>query len=439
MKKLILKFAFTALTVTAAVFSPLVARAGEPAPSDTARVLRFHFQSDKSVFLRDYKGNAAGLDTIRRIASDPGAISHLRGITVTGASSPDGSSRNEALSRKRAREVGGYIGWKYPGLKAKGIELRSIGEDWEGLESLVNSDPGVPMRDEVLRILRSEASSGEKTIGLRKLDGGRVYDYLQRHILPELRYADVVMAFSVPQTADITGAAPQTTPTPERHKQTGQPQPKPAEPAVTEPVTKSPETVTAVPTAVTGRDGYRFAIKTNLMEWAGIFPDFSGLRSGVNYYGITPNLEAEWFITPRWSLALSGSWTGLKIGSNDLKRRWGYSSVSLEPRVWFGGSRANTGFFAGVYGSAGQYNMFFKGMELANSGDIYSAGLSVGYAAMLTKHLMIEAGVRGGYASAENFLFPTEPYDIRYKVSSGTVDGFRLQLFRVSIGYRFGK
>lgn len=184
---------------------------------------------------------------------------------------------------------------------------------------------------------------------------------------------------------------------------------------------------------------FRFAVKTNLLEWAGIFPDFSGLRSGVNSYGMTPNLEAEVFFGGRWSVNVNGSWTDFKTQDDRLKKRWAINGIGVEPRVWFNGHNAFKGFYAGIYGNYGEFNMAFDDREMPLSGDIFSAGLSVGYAYLITPRWSIEAGLRGGYYSNDYFKYFYNAAKPGFEwYSDHKKDGFGLHSIRLSVGYRFG-
>ncbi|MCZ2711247.1 hypothetical protein O1358_21160, partial [Bacteroides fragilis] len=75
----------------------------------------------------------------------------------------------------------------------------SLGEDWEGLTSLVE-ESDMPCREEVLRILRNTpvwVTRNGVVVDSRKrqlmnLRGGQAWRYMHAHFFPELRNTSVV-------------------------------------------------------------------------------------------------------------------------------------------------------------------------------------------------------------------------------------------------------
>lgn len=127
------------------------------------------------------------------------------------------------------------------------------------------------------------------------------------------------------------------------------------------------------------------AIKTNLVEWAGVMPDF-------RRYTFVPNLELEWFFRDRWSLTGKGSYIRRNYGGGFF----GVSSWSLEPRLWLRGSVPQG--YIGTYGELGDYDVQNSRMEFGGAtGRFWSAGLTFGAVIPFTLRFGLDIGLRGGY------------------------------------------
>lgn len=169
-------------------------------------------------------------------------------------------------------------------------------------------------------------------------------------------------------------------------------------------------------------------IKTNLVSWAGITPEFE-------HATFMPNLAAEAFFLKRFSAELSVVFSNFSFGSGKF---WGVSGYSLEPRFWLKEDGHYKGFYFGVYGQAGEFDVRRpeKGTASNHTGTYFDAGVSAGYYLPLTKHLGAEFGLRGGFHSANS-----QSYYVRGNINylEGTDDANRFGLTRinVSLSYRF--
>lgn len=175
-----------------------------------------------------------------------------------------------------------------------------------------------------------------------------------------------------------------------------------------------------------------WALKTNLLLFAGVYPDF-------RYYVVTPNIEAEYYFARRWSVGADFAYAVSKLSDTDTKERFGYHNYAAEGRYWFKGDCRFRGFYAGIYAAYTEFNLMdpdrYDGFGY--SGDMYSAGLSAGYVAPLSRRLFLEVGLRGGYAYAD---YEKYHHDGSGFISNGQGNdsNFRLQAVRVSLMYRFG-
>lgn len=129
-------------------------------------------------------------------------------------------------------------------------------------------------------------------------------------------------------------------------------------------------------------DKVSFALKTNLLF------DIA----------ITPNLELEIPLGERWSLNAEyqyGWW--LKKSSTFC---WQLESGGIELRRWFGNRSERkqlTGWFAGVFLSAGIYDFQLKEEEGCQGEYIAFPGLSLGYTTCIGKNLRMEFSAGFGY------------------------------------------
>lgn len=106
-------------------------------------------------------------------------------VWVCGSASPEGDwNENVRLSRERADAAVSYIKeiMDIPDYK---INKESLNEDWYTLYRLVEQND-VPHRYDVLFIIRTMQGE-ERKQALKKLDGGKVWDYMQRELFPQMR------------------------------------------------------------------------------------------------------------------------------------------------------------------------------------------------------------------------------------------------------------
>ena len=175
------------------------------------------------------------------------------------------------------------------------------------------------------------------------------------------------------------------------------------------------------------------AVKTDAVFWAGVMP---GFERGT----YTPNLAAELFFARRWSLQLGGSyayWDAI-LGDYGV---FATSALDLELRSWLGTKDLFRGFFMGLYGTYGDYDVQDGSAPKGQTGTFFGAGAGVGWAQPISRHWSFEVQVRAGYRSVSNEFYDIDTqtrmphYYLDCKQSKGEfVPQVRLQLV-----YRFGK
>jgi hypothetical protein len=163
--------------------------------------LKIFFQQGGDKVLPDYRDNYRSLVDLLSVIEEVrrSSDSEIDRIAITGFASPEGNHEaNLRLSLRRAEAMRRVIEQNAPALAGQ-IRTYAGGEDWEGLRELVAASD-MPSKGEVLRIIdtvpsrdgaRQQGQKGE----LIRLDGGRVYRWLERTIFPELREATFIVVY----------------------------------------------------------------------------------------------------------------------------------------------------------------------------------------------------------------------------------------------------
>ncbi|MDE7136122.1 MAG: DUF3575 domain-containing protein [Muribaculaceae bacterium] len=201
---------------------------------------------------------------------------------------------------------------------------------------------------------------------LKKLDNGLTYEWMAINLFPELRYAMAVTVYSV---VDSTSVHPTSevknfiiTP-PDLQILTFDTE---AFPSHIEPVFPS-----------SYRPLHRLAIKTNLLYYAALLP----------------NLEVEWRVDDRWSVALEYdmAWWG----SYAKEKSYRLAILSPEVRRWIRPRAPWHGFYVGLFAGGGLYDFQNEGPGYYGEGVM--GGLSAGYMWPITRNLSLEAEIGAGY------------------------------------------
>lgn len=294
-----------------------------------------YYRQGYSVVELTLRNNRAALEGFlnRFNASMQDSTLHLVSFRLDAYASPEGTAAaNDRLSENRAKRLAEYI-CSRTGLSESDLTIEGHGIDWEQLEEKTAASD-VPYKEEVLDVLRNTPEwiydDNNRIIDGRKhrlgmLRGGVPYNYLSEHIFPLLRRSCITLSYTVEpleqpaeeRPAEERPAAEQ----PEQPREEVAAQPDPA------PVS------TPVPAADKREFRPLLAVKTNLLYWATVMPDFKS-------YTFVPNLEIEYFFKERWSLSAPS------IGRNGDTAEATFSEYRLTASNPAGGSRA-TGVSAG--------------------------------------------------------------------------------------------
>lgn len=347
------------------------------APRDTSRTVMLYFRFDRSLLEKDYLTNTQSLDTLRTIMAKSEITSQLDSIVIHASASPEGSPyRNQLLARERAAAVKSYLMWQYPFLNRDKILTHSIGENWTGLREMVEADPAMPYRSEVLNIIGSNWDVWTKDQKIQQLGNGVAFDYMVRNMLRYLRSGAACIVFYKkvkPESAPVEVIVDTVAVVEEVVED------------LTIPLPEAPQPVWQYKRPL--------ALKTNLL--------FD--------LGTALNVEVEVPLGRRFSVA--GEW----IFPWWLWERKQYCfellSGTLEGRYWLKPNYARqeeelglhnplTGWFVGLYGSAGKYDLEWnrKGYQ----GEFaLSTGFTLGYVKPLSRNLNMEFSLSAGYLQTD--------------------------------------
>lgn len=141
-----------------------------------------------------------------------------------------------------------------------------------------------------------------------------------------------------------------------------------------------------------------FSIRTDLLRWATLTPDF----------GI------EWRISRHMGIAVNGSWTSWSWNNKD--RRYALWEVAPEVRWYLG--KEKRGYIGAVY-KTGEFN--YKFSETGRQGDLMGGGIVGGYQLKLSKVLALDFSLGLGYLHADYDKY-TVIDDVRVRCGKGTKD-----------------
>ncbi|MDE6022755.1 MAG: DUF3575 domain-containing protein [Muribaculaceae bacterium] len=348
---------------------------------------------------------------------------NIASLVVSGYASPDGiSTANERLSLLRCQTIADYIS-EHTGVERNFIETIPYGVAWAELHTLVYNNPDVPDRTKILDIIENVpiwVFNREGTIvdgrkkQLMNLDGGNPYRWMLKNIFPELRNAVAVTMYlksehnktsnhplkedeinpniggdntgntkEVPDNTNETietiviNDENETNATTTTNALNAQ---KCDEASNSAGLTKThDETVTNDIHESTGEREplHRFALKSNLLYDAALLP----------------NIEIEWMIKDKWSVAIEGD---IAWWRNKQKHKYyDLAMVSAEGRRWFAVKKPWHGFYAGVFAGVGKYDFENGGKGYYGEGAM--TGVSAGYTFPISRCLSFEASIGAGY------------------------------------------
>lgn len=409
-----------------------VLKASVLSDSNTVKHVTFHFRGGSSVLERDYMSNMASLEALDVILHHLSFIDMVDSLSVSAGASPDGDLlRNKLLAQSRAESIKSYISGMCSALSPEKIKVHFSVTGWHEIIPFVESDTDSPYRSAILQILTKGSDSRFIERQLRQLSSGRAWQYITTHYLSRLRSGDASIVFylegkrlTLDEVISVQESAVELQDT-----------------VSLSPVSIELETnmVFSLPESVYNFDKQALpkisiqppvpfiALKTDLLLWAGVMPNF---RIGT----WTTNISAEVYFARRWSAQVGWAYSNWNTYKGD-RRLFAVSVLDLEGRYWFNGERSFKGFFIGANLKFGEYD---KQEEfIGHTGRFWSVGLGGGYYLPLSHHWGLEAQAILGYSSENDESYDIEPghnyFDGRH------IDGAFLAQIRLQVVYRFGK
>lgn len=305
-------------------------------------------------------------------------------ISVYGYCSPEGPFRkNEFLADRRGQVIAEYIS-RNAGIPMDEIRTVNGNADWISLRALVLNTPDMPSREAVLKILDEYLPGACSDLLVAKkcrkqlmaIDEGRVFQWMIENLFPKLRYS--LATYSIP-VADHSSADAMS----ENITMEGEGEFAPPDLEITPGIGVDDKVEQASSECKESEPEeyyiplHRLALKTNLLYDAALLP----------------NVEVEWFINNKWSVALEGgiAWWG-KYSNNHSYR---LVMVSPEVRRWFGQRDLRKGFYAGLFAGGGYYD--FEKSTRGYRGEGGMVGISAGYMWPISRTLSLEAEIGAGY------------------------------------------
>ncbi|QIK58567.1 DUF3868 domain-containing protein [Dysgonomonas sp. HDW5A] len=157
------------------------------------------FEVGKSVINTSIADNAAELAiihaTLEELTSDKNVS--IQDISIIGFASIEGTANfNKQLSEKRAKSLQTYIQQKYS-LPYSLFDVSWVGEDWDGLVTLIQSG-NMDKKQEVLAIINDTEILDGREKKLMQLDGGQPYRFMLNTYFPLLRRVNYVINYTLP-------------------------------------------------------------------------------------------------------------------------------------------------------------------------------------------------------------------------------------------------
>ena len=370
--------------------------------------LRIVYPINDTRIHEDYMSNARILPMIKEyLQKSP----HIDSITIFSYASPDGPlNLNRRLALERGINARDYLLKQFPpdrGLSEDIVKIDPTPENWEGLYTMISELYPYDDKDDVLQLLDNvEISNERKKVLLKKLNGGKPWQYIRKEIIPHLRYATWIAVWSkitlsteIPPIEPMDIEVPVVSCLPVKGVD---PNVKPLPTVIPEPVE---DTVAVKQTRTI------LALKSNLLY---------DLATLVNFSVEIPVYREKFSFlyyhqAPWWNWGMARNEYCLRFLSIGGEARWWFAPRIIEESEKRIRRDKFSGHFFGIYGESGKYDFEHK-RDICRQGEFWSAGLSYGYAFPIGKRLNLELSVSAGYASiAYRGYTPSEDYEILWR------------------------
>lgn len=358
---------------------------------DTIKNAYIHFPPTQDGVDIKYWNNSEAISVFDSLFSGfSERVSRPDSVMIISLVAAEGDIRsNTCLAAQRGEAIKEYLIKRYPCLHTRFV-LCCKKMDCIDIRNLIEQDPAVPNREDVLQLIDYHHDNPAKCKELLQyLNGHKPYRYITEHILPRMHRAEIRVVWNYP---DLVAPLDEIKPVSGVLSVTG----RLAEGSLLEESVGIEENTISVTRPV--RRKTIFAIKNNLLY------DLA----------LAPNLEVELPIGRRWSLNAEYKcpwWL------ND-KRNFCYQLLSggVEARCWLGNRNtrdALIGHFLGLYAEGGTYDFQFGETEGYQGKYYAAAGFSYGYTRHIARNFSLEFSLGVGclatdfrtYVSKQGKLF----------------------------------
>ena len=379
------------ILATAVLLLAAVQAWGQEVRTDTIS-LNVYFRRNVTEIEPAFRDNGMNMAAFRAILeyqlNDPDAT--VDGLIIRSGASPEGPYKNNLrLSDERGANIGAWLA-DTPGLDPMSIGYNSVGEDWEGLEKILET-LDEPWKDDALNIIRNipqwENGVERRKEAMKALSGGNAWRWLDDNVFPDLRSAGGSVQCIITRPV-ITAAADTVVIGPVEGIGSGEPVPVDTV-YVEVPPRKPLYDLTGKKMILALRTNFAMIPLTNI--------------------GVEVPLGEHWSVGADWY----SPWIWRPLHKEGLDQNgWCFElqALDLEARYWFPNKNKRPeqrllGHSIALYGAVGHYD--FERNFTGHQGEFYNGGLDYLYATPIwggRMHMEFELGI--GYIYS-----PSQPYD----------------------------
>ena len=326
-------------------------------------------------------------------------------------------------------------------------------ENWRLFEDVVRGSD-LPNKDKVLKSLRTTPPGPARETAIRALDGSHTWNEISKMLLPELLQNTEDVESSGTGMSFTFEASPLAKARAEELRRQEEAKRRAAEEALMAEQRRLEEERKAEERRreeerrrieeEKAREAARLAaiehrklkasaaLKTDFVLWGSLMP-------GFEMGSFMPNLSAEVYFAKRWSVQLGGGYSNWDALGGD-HGLYAVTAVDLEPRWWLKDNGLFRGFYAGIFGTYGDFDLQQKDGLSGTTGTYFMGGVTGGWCQVLGRHLYLEAALRLGFRSAkgDNYTIVKGYWENYYLDGSESRGKFAPQV-RLQLVYRFGK
>lgn len=363
---------------------------------DTIETWTIQFRVNSTEIDPEVNGNAIALREVKQrideLMAHPDAYT-ITGIRILGWASPEGPlDWNNELSLNRALALKNHI-QGITGYSDDRFEVKAMGENWQELIDMLKADNS-EMAQKALDIIYNTPEGKDPEVQLKKHNKGRLFQYLKDNYLYKLRSASTIQFIHLIPIEE--------------------PEPEPVYVPEPEPVD------TVVPEPECGCRPPTIGIRTNLANWVTLIP----------------SIGAEVYIGNRWALMANGTYRWQTFSAKHNNHN--VSTISGELRRFFKGDKVFEGWYMGLYGRYGEYDIKYG--DTGRQGYVGGGGISGGYVFHFNriKCLYAELGLMAGFDHMNyRRYWYYEPTDCNVFDGHRVINRFQLTGLNASLVWRF--